>query len=133
MKPLVVRDIEDELVVALERRAVRNGRSIEAEHRQILREVLLGEVQASSPDTIDAMYDELSRLVALRDPDVEDAALESRIAEILRQLRHHQEVEAKAMQERFQSRLTMPIEAGRDVLDEIETFLGRARDEDRSP
>jgi plasmid stability protein len=40
MRQLAVVSIEDELVAALERRAARNGRSLEAEHREILREVL---------------------------------------------------------------------------------------------
>ncbi|MDP2313354.1 MAG: DNA-binding protein [Pseudomonadota bacterium] len=40
MRQLIVRNVEDELVVALKRRAARHGRSAEAEHRAILREVL---------------------------------------------------------------------------------------------
>lgn len=40
---LIVRRIEDEVVRALKERAGRHGRSAEAEHREILREALLGE------------------------------------------------------------------------------------------
>jgi plasmid stability protein len=40
---LLVRDIDESVVEALRIRAVRNGRSAEAEHREILREVLLGQ------------------------------------------------------------------------------------------
>jgi plasmid stability protein len=40
---LIVRNLEDEIVVALKRRAARHGRSAEAEHRAILRAVLGGE------------------------------------------------------------------------------------------
>ena len=40
MGQLLVRNIEDEIVRALKRRAARQGRSAEAEHREILRSVL---------------------------------------------------------------------------------------------
>ena len=42
MTQLTVRKINRELVDALERRAAANGRSTEAEHREILRASLLG-------------------------------------------------------------------------------------------
>jgi plasmid stability protein len=38
---LIVRDLEEEVIHELNRRAARNGRSAEAEHREILREELL--------------------------------------------------------------------------------------------
>jgi plasmid stability protein len=40
MSQLIVRNIDEEIVVELKRRAARHGRSAEAEHREILREVL---------------------------------------------------------------------------------------------
>lgn len=40
---LHVRNLEDELIVKLKRRAARHGRSTEAEHREILRQALAGE------------------------------------------------------------------------------------------
>ena len=40
MKSLIVRKIDEMLVRALKARAARNGRSTEAEHREILREAL---------------------------------------------------------------------------------------------
>ena len=40
-RQLVVRDIEEEVVRALKLSAARHGRSAEAEHREILRQVLL--------------------------------------------------------------------------------------------
>jgi antitoxin FitA len=40
MARLLVRGIETEVVRALEARAAQNGRSVEEEHRQILREAL---------------------------------------------------------------------------------------------
>ncbi len=40
MAQLVVRNLEDEIVHRLEQRAALHGRSAEAEHREILREVL---------------------------------------------------------------------------------------------
>ena len=42
MAQLIVRNLEAEVVRALKERAVRHGRSAEAEHREIPREALLG-------------------------------------------------------------------------------------------
>ncbi|MCY3828289.1 MAG: plasmid stabilization protein [Rhodospirillaceae bacterium] len=42
MARLTVRNVSGELVHALKRRAATNGRSAEAEHREILRAALLG-------------------------------------------------------------------------------------------
>lgn len=41
MSQLLVRDLEEEVVVELKRKAAANGRSAEAEHREILRTHLL--------------------------------------------------------------------------------------------
>jgi antitoxin FitA len=46
-KSLVVRNVDDELVRRLKLRAARNGRSAEAEHREILRQALSGEPRES--------------------------------------------------------------------------------------
>ena len=43
---LTVRNVSDELVAALKRRAAANGRSAEAEHRELLQEALLGANEA---------------------------------------------------------------------------------------
>lgn len=43
MAQLIVRNVEDEVAQALRRRAAAHGRSAEAEHRDILRQVLLEE------------------------------------------------------------------------------------------
>jgi antitoxin FitA len=40
---LTVRNLDDELISRLKRRAARHGRSAEAEHREILRQALSGE------------------------------------------------------------------------------------------
>jgi len=42
---LHVRNLEDELILRLKRRAARHGRSTEAEHREILRQALSAEVE----------------------------------------------------------------------------------------
>lgn len=42
MVDLTVRNVSRNVIDALERRAVANGRSVEAEHRELLREALLG-------------------------------------------------------------------------------------------
>ena len=47
---LHVRNIDDDLIVRLKRRALRHGRSAEAEHREILRQVLADEPEASFDD-----------------------------------------------------------------------------------
>jgi plasmid stability protein len=44
---LHVRNLDDELVARLKRRAARHGRSTEAEHREILRQVLATELEPS--------------------------------------------------------------------------------------
>jgi len=44
---LSVRNLDDELIARLKRRAARHGRSAEAEHREILRQALASE---SGPD-----------------------------------------------------------------------------------
>lgn len=48
MRQLIVRNVDDELVRALRRRASRHGRSAEAEHREILRRALAGDVERAS-------------------------------------------------------------------------------------
>ena len=44
---LQVRNLEDDLILRLKRRAARHGRSTEAEHREILRQALSSEVEPS--------------------------------------------------------------------------------------
>ncbi len=44
---LHVRNLDPDLIGRLKRRAARNGRSAEAEHREILRQALSGESDAS--------------------------------------------------------------------------------------
>jgi antitoxin FitA len=44
---LHVRNLADDLIARLKRRAVRHGRSTEAEHREILRQALAAEVEPS--------------------------------------------------------------------------------------
>lgn len=55
---LNLRDVEDELIAKLQRRAARHGRSIEAEHREILRQALADEEQLS----FDTLAGELRKL-----------------------------------------------------------------------
>jgi len=44
---LHVRNLEEEIIARLKRRAARHGRSAEAEHREILRQALAGEDDTS--------------------------------------------------------------------------------------
>ena len=47
-KSLIVRNLDDEVVDKLRLRAARNGRSVESEHREILKQALLGEIEVES-------------------------------------------------------------------------------------
>lgn len=59
---LHVRNLDDELVARLKRRAARHGRSAEAEHREILRQALSQEPDAS----FDELAAQLRKLTADR-------------------------------------------------------------------
>ncbi len=48
MSQLIVRNVGQEIVGALKRRAVRHGRSAEAEHREILRAALREDLERGS-------------------------------------------------------------------------------------
>ncbi len=48
MSQLIVRNLDEEVVRELKLRAARHGRSAEAEHREILREALLGHKERRS-------------------------------------------------------------------------------------
>jgi plasmid stability protein len=45
---LIVRNVAEEIVKALKRRAARHGRSAEAEHREILRDALRADLERAS-------------------------------------------------------------------------------------
>ena len=47
---LQVRNLDDDLIRRLEQRATRHGRSMEAEHREILRQALASEIEPSFMD-----------------------------------------------------------------------------------
>jgi plasmid stability protein len=59
---LHVRNLEDELIARLKRRAARHGRSAEAEHREILRQALATETDPS----FESLAAELRKLTAHR-------------------------------------------------------------------
>lgn len=59
---LHVRNLDDELITRLKRRAARHGRSTEAEHREILRHALAGEVETP----FDKLAAELRKLTKRR-------------------------------------------------------------------
>jgi antitoxin FitA len=59
---LHVRNLDDDLVARLKRRAARHGRSTEAEHREILRQALVNEVEPS----FEKLADELRKLTRRR-------------------------------------------------------------------
>lgn len=50
MASLHVRNVDEDVVLRLKRRAMRNGRSAEAEHRDILQRALAGETDMSWDD-----------------------------------------------------------------------------------
>lgn len=59
---LHVRNLDDDLIARLKRRAARHGRSAEAEHREILRQALAVEVEPS----FEALAAELRKLTKRR-------------------------------------------------------------------
>jgi antitoxin FitA len=59
---LHVRNVDDDIVSRLKRRAARHGRSVEAEHREILRQALVSEIEAD----FDALAAKLRALTARR-------------------------------------------------------------------
>jgi plasmid stability protein len=59
---LHVRNLDAELIMKLKRRAARHGRSMEAEHREILRQALSAEVEPN----FNALAAELRALTAKR-------------------------------------------------------------------
>jgi plasmid stability protein len=59
---LHVRNVDDDLILRLKRRAARHGRSAEAEHREILRQALSQETEVSFED----LAAEMRRLLAGR-------------------------------------------------------------------
>lgn len=69
---LIVRNLEDDLVDALRRRAAEHGRSAEAEHREILRAALLPKPRTSLKDHL------LAIPKSANDEDDEDFVFEHR-------------------------------------------------------
>ncbi|HEX5425721.1 MAG TPA: hypothetical protein VFW94_19390 [Candidatus Acidoferrales bacterium] len=61
-KSLHVRNLEDDLIARLKRRAARHGRSTEAEHREILRQALAADLETS----FETLAAELRRLTKHR-------------------------------------------------------------------
>jgi plasmid stability protein len=59
---LHVRNLEDDLIARLKRRAARHGRSTEAEHREILRQALAAEVEPA----FDSLAADLRKLTKRR-------------------------------------------------------------------
>lgn len=73
---LQVRNLDDELIARLKRRAARHGRSAEAEHREILRQALASEVEPG----FEELAAELRRLTAgRRHTPAEDLVREGRL------------------------------------------------------
>ena len=48
MAQLIVRNLDEKIVASLRRRAAESGRSVEAEHREILKQALLSKRRAKS-------------------------------------------------------------------------------------
>jgi antitoxin FitA len=59
---LHVRNVDDELIARLKRRAARHGRAAEAEHREILRQALAAEIEPS----FDKLAADLRKLTSRR-------------------------------------------------------------------
>lgn len=52
---LHVRNVDDDLIGRLRRRAARHGRSVEAEHREILKQALSAEIEPSFAELAEQM------------------------------------------------------------------------------
>ena len=68
---LHVRNLDDNLIARLKRRAARHGRSTEAEHREILRQALASEAEPS----FEKLAAELRRLTKRRKQTPSEALL----------------------------------------------------------
>jgi len=68
---LHVRNLDDDLIARLKRRAARHGRSTEAEHREILRQALASEAEPS----FEKLAAELRRLTKRRKQTRSEALL----------------------------------------------------------
>ena len=68
---LHVRNLDDDLIAPLKRRTVRHGRSTEADHCEILRAILVGEVGPS----FDTSAAELRKLTSRRKPTPSEVLL----------------------------------------------------------
>jgi plasmid stability protein len=68
---LHVRNLDDDLIVKLKRRAARHGRSAEAEHREILRQAL----EAEAEPTFDDLAAQLRQLTAGRQKTLSETLL----------------------------------------------------------
>lgn len=79
MATLTVRGLDDDLVRRLRIRAAEHGRSAEAEHREILRQVLTGDPQPSRAEIA-------RRLAAFRDATGDRTA--GSVANLLEESRH---------------------------------------------
>ncbi len=55
MTRLLVRDLDPAIVLALKKRAAKHGRSAEAEHREILKQALLGPKKKTFAEVLAAM------------------------------------------------------------------------------
>lgn len=55
MPSLIVRNVDEAIILALQERAARHGRSVEAEHRALLAEILLEPRQRPLAEVLAAM------------------------------------------------------------------------------
>ncbi len=74
MDKLLVRNLEPEVVQALKRRAAQHGHSAEAEHREILKQALLGPKKRTFAQVLKAMPNvgEDSDFERVEDPESRD-------------------------------------------------------------
>jgi plasmid stability protein len=78
MGTLTVRNLEDDVIRALRIRAAEHGRSAEAEHREILRQILTGSRQSSPRGTAAERLAEFRRRTAGRGSATAELLEESR-------------------------------------------------------
>ena len=84
--------------------------------------------EEASEDEIVTLYDQLAAINAKRIQNPADDKLTVRADKILHRLRFLQQQEASRLRSRFERSLTMPIDAGTSLLDEVRSLLMQHED-----
>ncbi len=84
--------------------------------------------EEASEDEIGSLYDQLAAINSQRIQNPKDNNLTMHAEKILRRLRFLQQQEASRLRSRFERSLTMPIDAGNSLLEEVRSLLTKHED-----